>query len=52
MFRRELLQERDIFQQTGLRYRYSAGVQVPAGAHVVLDSYFLRQNQSGQHQRM
>jgi hypothetical protein len=26
--------------------RYSAGVQVPAGAHVVLDTYFLRQNQS------
>jgi hypothetical protein len=26
--------------------RYSAGVQVPAGAHVVLDTYFLRQNHS------
>jgi hypothetical protein len=26
--------------------RYSAGVQVPAGAHVVLETYFLRQNQS------
>lgn len=26
--------------------RYSAGVQIPAGAHLVLESYFLRQNQS------
>jgi len=26
--------------------RYSAGVQVPAGAHVVLETYFLRQNHS------
>jgi hypothetical protein len=26
--------------------RYSAGVQVPAGAHVVVETYFLRQNQS------
>jgi hypothetical protein len=26
--------------------RYSAGVQIPAGPHVVLDTYFLRQNHS------
>jgi hypothetical protein len=26
--------------------RYSAGVQVPAGTHVVLESYYLRKNQS------
>jgi Protein of unknown function (DUF2490) len=26
--------------------RYSAGVQVPAGAHVVLDTYFLHENHS------
>ena len=26
--------------------RYSAGVEVPAGAHVVVETYFLRQNQS------
>jgi hypothetical protein len=26
--------------------RYSAGVQVPASAHIVLETYFLRQNQS------
>ena len=26
--------------------RYSAGVQVPAGAHVVLESYYLRKNES------
>ena len=26
--------------------RYSAGVQVPAGAHMVLETYFLRQNRS------
>lgn len=26
--------------------RYSAGLQVPAGAHVVLDMYFLRENHS------
>jgi hypothetical protein len=26
--------------------RYSAGVQVPAGARIVLETYFLRQNQS------
>jgi len=28
------------------RRRYSAGVQIPAGTHLVLESYFLRQNQS------
>ena len=26
--------------------RYSAGVQIPAGSHVVLDTYFLRKNQN------
>jgi hypothetical protein len=26
--------------------RYSVGVQIPAGSHVVLDTYFLRQNQN------
>jgi hypothetical protein len=29
-----------------VRNRYSAGVQVPAGAHLVLQPYYLRQNQS------
>lgn len=28
------------------RNRYSAGVQVPAGAHLVVDTYYIRQNQS------
>ena len=28
------------------RNRYSAGVQVPAGAHMVFETYILRQNQS------
>ena len=32
--------------------RYSAGVQVPAGAHVVVDTYFLPRTKAGPRQHM